>query len=129
MSVRLPTKGPVVTKESPPPSLRAVPQGLVYTLDVDDIDRLNTFVKVQLTEQRVAKELNPVPVSYKKMVLVCTHGSRDKRCGRAGPQVGAAPKRLLLLVLLLRRGQGVKAAGGTDPSATDFAFSYPLPKV
>lgn len=62
-------------------------QGVIYTLSVNDIDRLNTFVKIQLIEQRVATELKPIHVPYQKMVLVCTHGSRDKRCGRAGPQV------------------------------------------
>lgn len=45
------------------------------------------FVKVQLADRQVATELKPIPVWYEKMVLVCTHGSRDKRCGRVGPQV------------------------------------------
>lgn len=62
-------------------------QGLVYSLDPTDLDTLQMFVKVQLDERRVATELKPVPVWYDKMVLVCTHGSRDKRCGRVGPQV------------------------------------------
>ena len=44
-------------------------------------------VKVQLVDGQVASGLRPVPVPYQKMVLVCTHMSRDKRCGRAGPQV------------------------------------------
>lgn len=30
------------------------------------------------------------PVPFQRLVLVCTHGNRDKRCGRAGPQVMAA---------------------------------------
>lgn len=59
----------------------------MYSLDPNDLDALQTFVKVQLADRKVATELKPVPVSYEKMVLVCTHASRDKRCGRAGPQV------------------------------------------
>jgi hypothetical protein len=27
------------------------------------------------------------PVPFAMLILVCIHGSRDKRCGRAGPQV------------------------------------------
>ncbi|CAM9451383.1 unnamed protein product, partial [Laminaria digitata] len=63
------------------------PEGLIYSLSRDDISSLEQFVKVQLVDGQVASALRPVPVSYQKMVLVCTHMSRDKRCGRAGPQV------------------------------------------
>jgi hypothetical protein len=35
------------------------------------------------------------PPHWKKLALVCTHGSRDKRCGRAGPIVIAELNRLL----------------------------------
>lgn len=28
-----------------------------------------------------------IPVIWRKLILVCVHNSRDKRCGRAGPQV------------------------------------------
>ncbi len=63
------------------------PQGLIYSLSRDDTSSLEHFLNVQLLDGQVASKLQPVPVSYKKMVLVCTHMSRDKRCGRAGPQV------------------------------------------
>lgn len=70
-------------------SVRAhlMPQGLVYSLPQNDMSSLEHFVKVQLVDGLVVSELKPVPVPYGKMVLVCTHMSRDKRCGRAGPQV------------------------------------------
>lgn len=64
-----------------------MPQGLVYSLLQHDMSSLERFVKVQLVDGLVARELKPVAVPYDKMVLVCTHMSRDKRCGRAGPQV------------------------------------------
>lgn len=35
-------------------------------------------------------------VPWSKLVLVCVHGSRDKRCGRAGPQVIAALEKELI---------------------------------
>ena len=57
---------------------------------------LEQFVKVQLADGQVASALRPVPVPYQKMVLVCTHMSRDKRCGRAGPQVRAGQRHTLL---------------------------------
>lgn len=62
-------------------------QGLIYSLSRENASSLEQFVRVQLMDGQVATELQPVSVSYKKMVLVCTHMSRDKRCGRAGPQV------------------------------------------
>ena len=35
------------------------------------------------------------PVPFAKLILVCIHGSRDKRCGRAGPQVITAMRKRL----------------------------------
>lgn len=31
--------------------------------------------------------LQPREVPFKNLVIVCTHAERDKRCGRAGPQI------------------------------------------
>ncbi|CAN0277527.1 unnamed protein product, partial [Hapterophycus canaliculatus] len=62
-------------------------QGLIYSLSRENSSSLEQFVRVQLMDGEVATQLQPVPISYRKMVLVCTHMSRDKRCGRAGPQV------------------------------------------
>ena len=36
-----------------------------------------------------------VIISWEKLILVCLHGNRDKRCGKAGPQVIAELTRLL----------------------------------
>jgi len=36
---------------------------------------------------KIASSLNHVNVEDQFIVLVCTHGTRDKRCGRSGPQV------------------------------------------
>eukprot|EP00903_Cladosiphon_okamuranus_P008464 g8132.t1 len=77
-----PSRGPEGTTD-----VIVYPEGLIYSLSRDDTSSLEHFLKVQLMEGRVATQLHPVPVAYKKMVLVCTHMSRDKRCGRAGPQV------------------------------------------
>mmetsp|Transcript_24831 Transcript_24831/g.42036 ORF Transcript_24831/g.42036 Transcript_24831/m.42036 type:complete len:277 (+) Transcript_24831:18-848(+) len=39
-----------------------------------------------------AVTLSPLPLPGDTLLLVCTHGNRDKRCGRAGPIVLAALK-------------------------------------
>eukprot|EP00752_Nemacystus_decipiens_P010403 g9270.t1 len=77
-----PSRGPEGTTD-----VIVYPEGLIYSLSRDDTNTLEHFLKVQLMDGVVATQLKPVPVPYKKMVLVCTHMSRDKRCGRAGPQV------------------------------------------
>jgi len=40
-------------------------------------------------------EIKQVPLTFKRLVLVCTHANRDKRCGRIGPQVKNALNELL----------------------------------
>ncbi|KAJ1409270.1 Sucrase/ferredoxin-like-domain-containing protein [Ochromonadaceae sp. CCMP2298] len=47
----------------------------------------------QHTLQQAGYDCTPPP--WKRLALVCTHGSRDKRCGRAGPQVLDELNRLL----------------------------------
>jgi len=42
-----------------------------------------------LTEMRAASIAD---VAWKRLILVCVHQSRDKRCGRAGPQIVQAMK-------------------------------------
>jgi Sucrase/ferredoxin-like len=37
--------------------------------------------------QQLEGDLSVRPVTWRNLVLVCTHGNRDKRCGKAGPQV------------------------------------------
>ncbi|KAJ1423493.1 Sucraseferredoxin-like protein [Ochromonadaceae sp. CCMP2298] len=47
----------------------------------------------QHTLQQAGYECAPPP--WKRLALVCTHGSRDKRCGAEGPQVMGELNRLL----------------------------------
>ncbi|CAM9191113.1 unnamed protein product [Choristocarpus tenellus] len=79
-----PSRGPPGTTD-----VIVYPEGLIYTLGGTSpmSNTLEEFVKVQLVEGKVNKAMEPRPVPFSKMVLVCVHGSRDKRCGRAGPQV------------------------------------------
>eukprot|EP00013_Stygamoeba_regulata_P015045 CAMPEP_0177681822 /NCGR_PEP_ID=MMETSP0447-20121125/30928_1 /TAXON_ID=0 /ORGANISM="Stygamoeba regulata, Strain BSH-02190019" /LENGTH=312 /DNA_ID=CAMNT_0019191279 /DNA_START=161 /DNA_END=1096 /DNA_ORIENTATION=- len=83
------------------PSLRAkdgatdvivYPEALRYSLTEAQLD---DFVKGQVVEGRVVQDLKPAPLQFKRMVLVCTHGARDKRCGRIGPQVKSKLQELL----------------------------------
>jgi len=45
------------------------------------------FIQDQFVEGRISESLKHISVDDLYLVLVCTHGYRDKRCGRAGPQV------------------------------------------
>jgi len=53
------------------------------------------FVEDQLVKGTVSARLKSVSVKGRYHVLVCTHASRDKRCGRSGPQVLNALQDLL----------------------------------
>ncbi|CAM9354133.1 unnamed protein product [Discosporangium mesarthrocarpum] len=79
-----PSRGPPGTMD-----IIVYPEGLIYTLG--GVSRnsklLEAFVQAQLVEGRVDDALQPRPTPFAQLVLVCTHGSRDKRCGRVGPQV------------------------------------------
>jgi hypothetical protein len=77
-------------------------------------------------------------IPWKQLVLVCTHGSRDKRCGRAGPLVIAE-----LLAELKKRGiaeQDLAVRGSSHIGGHKFAgtlivypagqwYGYVTPKV
>mmetsp|Transcript_8836 Transcript_8836/g.10994 ORF Transcript_8836/g.10994 Transcript_8836/m.10994 type:complete len:327 (-) Transcript_8836:137-1117(-) len=60
------------------------PEALRYQLTDNDI---SAFVQQQLVKGEVCEALSPLPVQYKHLILVCTHAQRDRRCGRAGPQI------------------------------------------
>lgn len=45
------------------------------------------FLEDQIVKGEVSTRLKHISVSGKYHVLVCTHGNRDRKCGRAGPQV------------------------------------------
>mmetsp|Transcript_31952 Transcript_31952/g.52088 ORF Transcript_31952/g.52088 Transcript_31952/m.52088 type:complete len:197 (+) Transcript_31952:502-1092(+) len=61
------------------------PEALRYRLGGEaDLD---LFVREQLVARRPAAALRPSPIGWRRLILVCTHAARDKRCGRAGPQI------------------------------------------
>jgi Sucrase/ferredoxin-like len=75
------------------------PDALIYTVDSTSA-ALQHFVQTVLPTTTVAADDDvqtaevdlPVrPVQWRNLVLVCTHGNRDKRCGKAGPQVSSRP--------------------------------------
>eukprot|EP01117_Protostelium_nocturnum_P004573 TRINITY_DN1648_c0_g1_i4.p1 TRINITY_DN1648_c0_g1~~TRINITY_DN1648_c0_g1_i4.p1 ORF type:complete len:264 (+),score=69.67 TRINITY_DN1648_c0_g1_i4:213-1004(+) len=69
------------------------PEGIKYIgLKASDLE---LFVKKQVEEGVVCTELKSEPVTWGHLVLVCTHGTRDKRCGRIGPQVVDQLKKML----------------------------------
>ena len=41
----------------------------------------------KLSEDFLGRFKSPSPPSFERLVLVCVHGARDKRCGKAGPRV------------------------------------------
>jgi (2Fe-2S) ferredoxin len=51
---------------------------------------------VGVTETAQLESVIPNTLPWKTLILVCVHGSRDNRCGRAGPQVIEEFKRQLL---------------------------------
>jgi hypothetical protein len=71
------------------------PEGLLFSVQMSQIDHFASFLGSHATIDAAAIQsymqdaVIPPPVTphFKTLVLVCTHGSRDKRCGRAGPQV------------------------------------------
>eukprot|EP00004_Rigifila_ramosa_P017728 TRINITY_DN4342_c0_g1_i3.p3 TRINITY_DN4342_c0_g1~~TRINITY_DN4342_c0_g1_i3.p3 ORF type:complete len:179 (+),score=42.68 TRINITY_DN4342_c0_g1_i3:37-537(+) len=70
---------------------------------------LETVIRVHLLGGTVAAELGPESVSNRLFFFVCTHASRDDRCGRTGPTVAAELRRLLA-----QRRQ-VPAAASSNP--------------
>jgi len=59
-----------------------------------------------LLESCVADGAGPavIPVPWTKLILVCTHANRDKRCGRAGPQVVQALQKEITECLAVEAG-------------------------
>ena len=48
---------------------------------------IGKFVIHCLVMKEICKTINYISVTDKILVVVCVHGSRDKRCGRAGPLI------------------------------------------
>eukprot|EP00953_Heterococcus_sp_UTEX-ZZ885_P026044 14111-Heterococcus_DN1.PRE.7 len=65
----------IYTVQSTSAALQYLVQTVLLTAAVpaDDVQQLESDLAVR-------------PVTWRNLVLVCTHGSRDKRCGKAGPQ-------------------------------------------
>jgi Sucrase/ferredoxin-like len=65
------------------------PDAVIYTVDSTSA-ALQSFVQTVLVAAVTAAadvQLPVRPVPWRNLVLVCTHANRDKRCGKAGPQV------------------------------------------
>lgn len=73
------------------------PDNLSFTLAPEQVASFADFVVQPLPLRESSALLQYVHTEplFKKLVLVCVHGSRDKRCGRAGPQVISELERLL----------------------------------
>lgn len=82
-----------VSEESTKRCIIVYPDNLIFYVDDAQLESFAKFVcnTEPLTSlTHFAKELEEfcsVVPSWERLVLVCVHGSRDKRCGRAGPQV------------------------------------------
>jgi hypothetical protein len=51
---------------------------------------MNELVDLLISSDRINyknEEFVIMKPSFDKLILICCHNSRDKRCGRAGPQV------------------------------------------
>jgi len=72
------------------------PDAKVYHVTNDNIPAFGMFLSSQPSPESIVNCPIPHdPLPFEKLVLVCTHGSRDKRCGRAGPQIITEMKRRL----------------------------------
>jgi len=61
------------------------PEGIRYLgVGVGD---LSSFVNDQIRNGIICSSIKHERLPFERLVLVCTHNSRDKRCGRAGPQI------------------------------------------
>jgi hypothetical protein len=75
------------------------PEGVVYP-GVTRGD-LGVFVQQQVVSGTIAASLPHHTLPFDRLVLVCTHGSRDRRCGRLGPETMES-----IGAMLDRRGVG-----------------------
>jgi (2Fe-2S) ferredoxin len=67
------------------------PDKLTYSIPPGDEEKISIFASEMVpyasSPPPLPSVLSSGPLPWKKLVLVCVHGSRDKRCGRAGPLV------------------------------------------
>lgn len=62
------------------------PEQLIITLNEQSEYDVESFAHWLMDPSRPLS-LPSTPLPWKKLILVCTHGARDKRCGRIGPQI------------------------------------------
>ena len=56
--------------------------------NVEAVEESSDYSKlVGVTETAQLESVIPNTLPWKTLILVCVHGSRDNRCGRAGPQI------------------------------------------
>ena len=68
------------------------PDAILYQVTVQHALELADFLSNNNDNSGVGKaaaspSFSSKPMPFAKLILVCIHGTRDKRCGRAGPQV------------------------------------------
>jgi len=51
------------------------------------IDNARQLWDDQVMKGIVCESIPHIPINYEKLVLICTHETRDKRCGRIGPKL------------------------------------------
>lgn len=73
----------------------------------------------QLEDTGSGAAVSPVP--WRKLILVCTHGNRDKRCGRAGPQVVTALQKELLELADEEERDSFRVCGSSHVGGHKFA--------
>lgn len=73
------------------------PDNLKFTLTVEQFAGFADMVSrpVPLAEAAELPQFTHTSPAWKKLVLVCVHNARDKRCGQAGPEVISELRRLL----------------------------------
>jgi len=62
------------------------PEAIRY-IGIKTEEQIKLLVEDQVIQGKICDKLTHEPLSFKHIALVCTHGTRDKRCGRMGPLV------------------------------------------
>jgi (2Fe-2S) ferredoxin len=73
------------------------PERVKYLISRTNEEEIRSFANMMVSIPNIVSSCSAIP--WKKLILVCVHGSRDKRCGRIGPMVMTE-----LLAELQRRG-------------------------
>jgi hypothetical protein len=115
------------------------PERLKFFVSRNNEEQISSFAQLIVSPSLNRQSSFPcAAIPWRQLVLVCTHGSRDKRCGRAGPLVISA-----MLAELKRRGiteeelavrgsshiGGHKFAGTLIVYPTGQWYGYVTPKV